>query len=151
VAGPVTSWAHTPDGAAPLRSVRLTGTGAPEDDVVDPRTGRRECGDEWRLLDPFPADQALQAGPVSVVRGHGEYWAGPDWTDALARLLGEPVAATASSAADEQGHGQAFEQVGEAQPARVGDGAGAGQHVAPRPRGERDGGVAPPLGGLPDR
>lgn len=61
VAGPVTSWDHTPDGGA-LRSRRLAHPEDLQPDDVDPRTGRRECGAEWRLLDPVPGDLGLQRG-----------------------------------------------------------------------------------------
>jgi hypothetical protein len=140
IAGPVTSWDHTPDGSGDLTSVRLTGTGQPEADRVDPITGRRECGDEWRLLDPVPSDVALQTGAVATVRGHGGYWSGPDWADAVARLV-------AGSVPDEQGDRQPVEQLAEADAAGVGDHAGAGQVVAPRSGGQRDGGVSPPVSG----
>jgi hypothetical protein len=139
-AGPVTSWDHTPDGSRELTSVRLTGTGEPEPDRVDPCTGRRECGDEWRLLDPVPSDVALQTGAVAALRGHGGYWCGPDWPDAVARLV-------AGSVPDEQGDREPAEQLAQADAAGVGDHAGTGQVVPPRSGGQLDGGVAPPLGG----
>jgi len=145
IAGPVTSWDHAPDGADPLTSVRLGGSGGPEPDRIDPRTGRRECGDEWRLLDPVPYDVALQTGPVAALRKHGDYWHGPDWADAVARLLGP----AGGSVADQQRDRQVVEQLAHADAARVGDHAGAGQVIAPRPGGQLDGGVAPPLGRQP--
>jgi hypothetical protein len=51
VAGPVTSWDHTPDGGR-LLSRRIDDPATLRPDWLDPRTGRRVCGDEWRLLDP---------------------------------------------------------------------------------------------------
>ena len=101
VAGPVTSWDHTPDGRGPATSCRLESPDAdgvpasrasysPHRDVLDARTGRRECGSEWRLLDPSPDDRALQRRAVPGIRGHSDYWTGPDWDDALARV-GAPV------------------------------------------------------------
>ncbi len=104
VAGPVTSWGHTPDGAGPPASYRLESpdpvrgpcvpasraTHSRHPDVVDRRTGRRECGSEWRLLDPVPGDRRLQHRAVAGIHGHSDYWTGPDWADALARV-GAPV------------------------------------------------------------
>ncbi len=101
VAGPVTSWDHTPDGREPATSCRLESPDAagvpaapgaypPHRDVVDARTGRRECGSEWRLLDPAPDDRELQRRAVPGIRGHSDYWPGPDWDDALERV-GAPV------------------------------------------------------------
>jgi hypothetical protein len=106
IAGPVTSWGHTPDDAAGLTSCRLESPDpacgpcvpasragySPLADVVDPRTGRRECGSEWRLLDPTPDDPQLQRRAVATIRGHSDYWVGPDWDDALAGV-GAPVTA----------------------------------------------------------
>jgi hypothetical protein len=82
VAGPVTSWDHTPDGGA-LTSRRITDPTRREPDWLDPATGRRVCGDEWRLLDPVPADLAFQARAVTGIGGHSGYWTDPDWPLAL--------------------------------------------------------------------
>jgi hypothetical protein len=106
IAGPVTSWDHEPDDAGELTSCRLESpdgvggpgvpasraTYSPRADVVDQRTGRRECGSEWRLLDPAPDDRQLQGRAVTGIRGHSDYWVGPDWIDALEHV-GAPVGA----------------------------------------------------------
>ncbi|MGY1711978.1 hypothetical protein ACI8AC_20970 [Geodermatophilus sp. SYSU D00758] len=87
VAGPVTSWDHTRDGG-PLRSRRLDDPARLQPDWLDPRTGRRVCGDEWRLLDPVPGDPALQTRAVTGTGGHSGYWTDPDWPLALAVARG---------------------------------------------------------------
>lgn len=87
IAGPVLSWRHSPDRlGTQATSCRLdTGLRVEEDDI-DPRTGRRICGPEWRVLDPTPSDPDLQTGPVAVLRGHSDYPADPDWSLALAAV-----------------------------------------------------------------
>jgi hypothetical protein len=82
VAGPVTSWDHTRDGG-PLLSRRLDDPATRQPDWIDPRTGRRVCGNEWRLLDPVPGDLALQTRAVTGIGGHSGYWTDPDWSLAL--------------------------------------------------------------------
>jgi hypothetical protein len=82
VAGPVTSWDHTPDGGN-LMSRRITDPTCAQPDWLDPATGRRVCGDEWRLLDPVPADLAFQTRAVTGIGGHSGYWTDPDWPLAL--------------------------------------------------------------------
>ncbi|MGY1809750.1 hypothetical protein ACI8AF_20480 [Blastococcus sp. SYSU D00669] len=82
VAGPVTSWDHSPDGG-PLTSRRMSDPDRALPDWLDPDTGRRVCGDEWRLLDPVPGDLALQTRAVTGPGGHGGYWTDPDWPLAL--------------------------------------------------------------------
>ncbi|MBB3085589.1 hypothetical protein [Geodermatophilus sabuli] len=82
VAGPVTSWDHTRDGG-PLSSRRLDEPATRQPDWVDPRTGRRVCGNEWRLLDPVPGDLGLQTRAVTGTGGHSGYWTDPDWALAL--------------------------------------------------------------------
>lgn len=88
VAGPVTSWDHTPDGARPPSSRRLDDPGERRPDRIDPDTGRRVCGAEWRLLDPVPGDLALQTRAVTGIGGHSGYWTDPDWPLALDVLRG---------------------------------------------------------------
>jgi hypothetical protein len=87
VAGPVTSWDHTPDGEAPA-SRRLCGPDDRQSDRIDPATGRRVCGTEWRLLDPVPGDLDLQTRAITGIGGHSGYWLDPDWDRALAAVRG---------------------------------------------------------------
>jgi hypothetical protein len=94
VGGPVTSWDHSPDGG-PLYSRRLGRPQEPQPDALDPRTGRRACGDEWRLLDPPPTDVALQTGAIPGVGGHSGYWTDPDWPLALDVVRGRGAAVAA--------------------------------------------------------
>ena len=145
-AGPVTSWDHTPDGSAELDvGAAHAAAGRPEPDRVDPRTGRRECGDEWRLLDPAPSDVALQTGAVATIRGHGGYWCSPDWTDAVARLL-EPAEQPGGASVPDQ---QRDREPASSSPSRTpsaSETTRAGQQVAPRSGGQRQGGVAPAAG-----
>jgi hypothetical protein len=90
VGGPVTSWDHSPDGR-PLHSRRLGDPQLPQPDALDPRSGRRVCGDEWRLLDPPPTDVGLQSGAIPGVGGHSGYWTDPDWPLALDVVRGRAV------------------------------------------------------------
>jgi hypothetical protein len=101
IAGPVTSWGHTWED--PLTSFRLEAPAASQRDVVRDRTGRRECGREWRLLDPVPEDRALQLRPAAQLQRHSNYWLDPDWDDALddvrsgsAGVTGEPASGRAA-------------------------------------------------------
>ena len=82
IAGPVTSWDHECDGRGRPVSVRLGGSEA-EVDAVDPATGRRTCGREWRLLDPPASDWRFQTSAVDAIRGHSDYWLDPQWDEAL--------------------------------------------------------------------
>lgn len=90
IAGPVTSWAHGCDDEGRPVSVRLGGSGARELDQIDPQSGRRICGREWRLLDPPASDRRFQTSPVAAVRGHSDYWLDPDWDLALATAREDP-------------------------------------------------------------
>jgi hypothetical protein len=151
VAGPVLSWDHTPDGEPPA-SRRLESAGELRPDWIDPRTGRRVCGAEWRLLDPPPTDPALQTGAVHGVGGHGGYWTDPDWPLALAvarRLLpdGRVSRRPALVVPDQQGDGQPRQYPVQRDAARVADAPLAGEQVAPRPGGQPQRGVAPAAGG----
>jgi hypothetical protein len=88
IAGPVTSWGRSPDGPTP-HSYRLAAPEQLVDDWVDPLTGRRVCGQEWRLLDPPATDLGMELAAVDRIRGHGEYWCDPDWPLALAVARGD--------------------------------------------------------------
>ncbi|MFC7725597.1 hypothetical protein ACFQW6_10800 [Nocardioides sp. GCM10028917] len=91
IAGPVLSWAHTGEETQQvLRSRRLGPPARPEDPwPLEPdhlpaiRTGRRECGRDWRLLDPSPPDRELHAEPLSSMMQHGHFALSPDWDDAV--------------------------------------------------------------------
>jgi hypothetical protein len=88
IAGPVTSWAHVCDAAGVPWSCRLGGPPEPVPDEVDPCTGRRISGREWRLLDPPASDRRFQTSAVAGIRGHSDYWLDPDWDRALAACRG---------------------------------------------------------------
>jgi hypothetical protein len=84
IGGPVTSWMHrcTPDDGPTSHRLLSPDVAAP--DLVHPVSGRRECGREWRLLDPPATDWRFQTGAVAKIQGHSNYWLDPDWDDALA-------------------------------------------------------------------
>jgi len=84
IAGPVLSWGHSPDRlTATEQSYRIDQWDRRYEDVIDPITGRRVCGPEWRLLDPPPFDPKLQQGPVARIRAHSHYPDDPDWPNAV--------------------------------------------------------------------
>jgi hypothetical protein len=83
--GPVLTWNRTD--APEFTSFRLGGdtdhaTG--HADELDPATGLRRCGNEWRLLDPCPSDGVRTAR--QAMRRHTGFSAEPAWTLALAEL-----------------------------------------------------------------
>jgi hypothetical protein len=82
IAGPVLSWDRTPmaQGAPASRHV---GAAARETDRVSARTGRRESGPDWRLLDPTPADNERMLVPLLRMCKHSDFPRSPDWQDAL--------------------------------------------------------------------
>jgi hypothetical protein len=86
IGGPVLSWDRTD--AEPFSSRRL-GCSAVAEDRIDPATGVRECGPEWRLTDPVVADG--QTSPCWGMRRHSSYSLDPAWDRALARLAGLPI------------------------------------------------------------
>jgi hypothetical protein len=79
--GPVLSWSRTE--GPEFRSYRL-GTSEIAVDELDPATGLRRCGPEWRLLDPCPSDGVLT--PRQAMRRHTGFSVEPAWTMALAEL-----------------------------------------------------------------
>lgn len=93
IAGPVLSWAHksvTEPGRPISDNIANPDNRAgpaPVLDLIVGDWGRRECGPDWRLLDPTRADVALMGGPMAVIRGHGDYPADPDWAAAVAAVL----------------------------------------------------------------
>jgi len=97
IAGPVTSWSHDSRKDEHPASCRLAPPHGPAEDRIDPVSGRRECGREWRLLDPPAADWRFQTGAVATIQGHSNYWLDPDWNAVLLAVripppLGTPTA-----------------------------------------------------------
>jgi len=69
IAGPVLSWDHVAErqGQRP-QSRRIDGWDRLYDDVIGEETGRRDCGPDWRPLDPTPSDVAqIRRQPGSEV------------------------------------------------------------------------------------
>jgi hypothetical protein len=105
IAGPVLSWTRSPMEATPPvpdppTSHRL---GEPDEalpDALVPATGRRESGDDWRVLDPPPVDSQLQLTPLTHLAQHSGFPASADYHAAVerlhARLSAMPRAAPAS-------------------------------------------------------
>ena len=93
IAGPVLSWAHQSvlHPGQPMSdnfdrpANRMAADPVP--DAIVGHWGRRECGPEWRLLDPPRADLGLMIGPMATIRGHGDYPADPDWHLAVLAVL----------------------------------------------------------------
>jgi hypothetical protein len=82
IAGPVLSWDRTPMTRGTPRSRHVGGAGQ-EADRVSARTGRRESGPDWRLLDPTPADNDRMLGPLLRMCKHSDFPRSPDWQDAV--------------------------------------------------------------------
>ncbi len=86
LAGPVLSWRHEGEGAeAESGHFPDPGAGERPDEIVGPYRTRR-CGDDWRLVDPVPRVDELQAAPVNELHGHSNYWSNPEWPTALAEV-----------------------------------------------------------------
>jgi hypothetical protein len=79
--GPVLTWDRS-DG--PDFTSRRLGSNDDCADELDPLTGVRRCGSEWRLLDPCPSDGVLS--PRLAMRGHASFSVEPAWSMALAEL-----------------------------------------------------------------
>ena len=80
LAGPVLSWNHDDESSGHLPA-----------DVLErlPQKGdrlTRRSGNDWRLVDPIPADRYVQTGAVYVIHGHHDYWRDPSWQTALDAL-----------------------------------------------------------------
>ncbi|KHL09084.1 hypothetical protein CLV56_0352 [Mumia flava] len=86
LAGPVLSWRHGAEGPSTTSGHLPGALDGARPDVHVPSTGRHECGDDWRVLDPTPYDQEMNDGAVTGLLKHGHYWRGPDWADALERV-----------------------------------------------------------------
>ncbi|MET7772700.1 hypothetical protein [Nocardia sp. NPDC005366] len=92
LAGPVLSWKpdlppkREPIGLGDIGRAALEGPIL--DTGIDAVYGRREFGNDWRLLDPTPADRARQTRQVSKVNGHSDFFADPAWDRAVARARG---------------------------------------------------------------
>jgi len=95
IAGPVLSWHHgsvkRPGDAFSDNIAEPANLARPlldqRSDPISPRTGRRDCGPDWRLLDPPRVDPALMAGQMSKIRGHSDYPADPDWDRVVQAVL----------------------------------------------------------------
>jgi hypothetical protein len=105
IAGPVLSWTRSPMEATPPvpdppTSHRLGEPDEAQPDVLDAATGRRESGDDWRVLDPPPVDSQLQLTPLTHLAQHSGFPASADYRAAVerlhARLSAVPRAAPAS-------------------------------------------------------
>ncbi|AKU15120.1 hypothetical protein [Luteipulveratus mongoliensis] len=81
IAGPVLSWDRTSMAQGDPHSTSV-GVGEGED-RIDERTGRRESGDDWRLLDPTPYDPELQLGAVDRMGRHSGFIDCPDYAEAI--------------------------------------------------------------------
>jgi hypothetical protein len=88
IAGPVLSWDREPLPPVPgVPTSRRIGCTHAEPDVLVGRTGRRESGDDWRVLDPPPIDASLQVTTLTHLSKHSGYPGTPDYCDAVACLL----------------------------------------------------------------
>jgi len=88
IAGPVLSWDREPLLEPPtVPTSRRIGEADPGVDVLVGCTGRRESGDDWRVLDPPPIDASLQVTTLTHLSKHSGYPATTDYCDAVARLL----------------------------------------------------------------
>lgn len=121
IAGPVLSWSHTgEEEEGELRSRRLgprATTGEPwplvPDHVAPTGTGRRECGRDWRLLDPSPPDALLQAEPLTSMMRHSHFALSPDWDDAVDWLAARVLGRTPSVPTPREDVGEEPEEAGE--------------------------------------
>lgn len=96
IAGPVLSWDRTGEENQDVLCSRRLGPRAASsadpwplapDHLPAPGTGRRECGRDWRLLDPSPPDPLLQSQPLTSMMGHSHFALSPDWDDAVEWLV----------------------------------------------------------------
>jgi hypothetical protein len=81
--GPVMTWQRT---YAPTFTSYRIGDDEACDDIEDPDTGLRRCGNEWRLLDPCAADGVHT--PRQAMRKHTAFSVETVWRMALAELIG---------------------------------------------------------------
>jgi len=93
IAGPVLSWDRspmevTPSVPHPATSHRIGWPDGAHPDRFDPATGRRESGDDWRVLDPAPVDPGLQVGALTHLGKHSGFPATTDYRVAVACVLG---------------------------------------------------------------
>jgi hypothetical protein len=88
IAGPVLSWQRSAVLAGPgAPTSHRVGTTGPRPDAIDGSTGRRESGQDWRLLDPPPVDALLQTTSVTHLSKHSGYPASSDYVAAVRELL----------------------------------------------------------------
>ncbi|HEX4472278.1 MAG TPA: hypothetical protein VH085_09930 [Nocardioides sp.] len=97
IAGPVLSWDRETLGPAPTtpqsRHFPLDAELNPRerrDDVIAGSTGRRQSGDDWRVLDPPPVDAVLERTTLTHLSKHSGYPASADYQDAVAEVLNRP-------------------------------------------------------------
>jgi hypothetical protein len=89
LAGPVLSWQRGHDESGRPSSQHIgsprEGCGTNTDCYILP-SGRRESGNDWRLLDPIPADNQRMLVPLLPMAGHSGFPDSPDWADAVRRV-----------------------------------------------------------------
>ncbi len=91
IAGPVLSWDRSPMESSPSvphpeTSHRIGEPDEARPDVFDPATGRRESGDDWRVLDPPAVDDERQLGALTHLSKHSGFPASADYRAAVERL-----------------------------------------------------------------
>lgn len=141
---PVHSWYSCRISLCPLCDSDGAGAGCPDSaithlhvvgalDTVDPGSGVRRCGPEWRLLDPPIVDpmRAPRVGP----RTHGEHPADPAWPVAIGEVL----------PSHEQGDRVVVKDFGDEPGSAVVP--GSGERVRPVSRRQFDHGLSPPFSG----
>jgi hypothetical protein len=90
IAGPVLSWHRSPMDAAPPvpdpPTSQRVGASGELVDFLNPTTGRRESGHDWRVLDPPPVDVDLQVSTIVHLSRHSGYPGSIDYPDAVAHV-----------------------------------------------------------------
>lgn len=108
IAGPVLSWKRSAMRGGGTPTSMSLGSQNEADDMIDRTTGRRESGNDWRVLDPTPADKLLQRRPVVKLERHSAFPESIDFPHAISRVRPDLVrtsgqAGTADGAEDAQG------------------------------------------------
>ncbi|HEY3530246.1 MAG TPA: hypothetical protein VGK78_13960 [Nocardioides sp.] len=88
IAGPVLSWDRSAmePGRLPVTSHRVGEPDGVQDDALNAVTGRRESGDDWRVLDPPPVDPERQLTPLTHLSKHSGFPASADYRAAVQQL-----------------------------------------------------------------
>lgn len=81
LAGPVLSWKNEPGSEYPRQC--FTTDGSPPALTFDAAAGVQQCGPDWLLLDPPPADPGLQQAAMSKLYGHSDFAAHTAWPEAV--------------------------------------------------------------------